>query len=113
MKMRPILTYHRMIEAFNFAAAKVTFLTDPEFDSTINEVRNSNYSFTILFRGEGNISSSNRWAKSRKFKLWTEQPPGSGKCYKWFKNGKKWFNLQLIVQLYALISFFNSACDWQ
>ena len=42
MKMRPLLTYHRMIEAFNFAAAKVTFLTDPEFDSTINEVRNSN-----------------------------------------------------------------------
>ena len=62
--MRPLLTYHRMIEAFNFAAAKVTFLTDPEFDSKINEVRNSNYSLTIHFKGEGNISSSNRWAKS-------------------------------------------------
>lgn len=60
MKKRPILTYHRMIEAFNFAAAKVTFLTDPEFDSTVNKVRNSNYRLIILFRVDGYISSSNR-----------------------------------------------------
>ncbi|XP_078352781.1 glutathione hydrolase 1 proenzyme-like [Oculina patagonica] len=38
MKDRPILTYHRMIEAFNFVAAKETYLTDPRFSDKTNEV---------------------------------------------------------------------------
>ena len=39
MKEHPILTYHRMIEAFNFVAAKETYLTDPDFDNQVNQVR--------------------------------------------------------------------------
>ena len=38
MNERPVQTYHRMIEAFNFAAAKVTYLTDPAFSNKTNEV---------------------------------------------------------------------------
>ena len=38
MKKRPILTYHRMIEAFNFVAAKETYLTDPRFSEKTNKV---------------------------------------------------------------------------
>ena len=32
MKKHPVLTYHRMIEAFNFVAARETFLTDPGYN---------------------------------------------------------------------------------
>ena len=39
MKEHPILTYHRVIEAFNFVAAKQTYLTDPDFDIEVNQVR--------------------------------------------------------------------------
>lgn len=38
MKERPILTYHRMIEAFNFVAAKETYLADPRFSDKTDEV---------------------------------------------------------------------------
>ncbi|KAJ7383857.1 hypothetical protein OS493_025733 [Desmophyllum pertusum] len=38
MKERPILTYHRMIEAFNFVAAKETYLTDPKFSDKTDQV---------------------------------------------------------------------------
>lgn len=41
MKERPILTYHRMIEAFNFVAAKETHLTDPRFSDKTDEVGNT------------------------------------------------------------------------
>lgn len=32
MKKHPVLTYHRMIEAFNFVAARETYLTDPGYN---------------------------------------------------------------------------------
>ena len=38
IKERPTLTYHRMIEAFNFAAARLTYLTDPDFSNKTNLV---------------------------------------------------------------------------
>ena len=41
MKERPILTYHRMIEAFNFVAAKETYLADPRFSDKTDEVGNN------------------------------------------------------------------------
>ena len=41
MKERPILTYHRIIEAFNFVAAKETYLTDPRFSNKTDEVGNT------------------------------------------------------------------------
>ena len=39
IKERPELTYHRMIEAFNFAAAKETYLTDPLFSDKTDQVK--------------------------------------------------------------------------
>ena len=39
IKGRPELTYHRMIEAFNFAAAKETYLTDPLFSDKTDQVK--------------------------------------------------------------------------
>ena len=41
MKERPLLTYHRMIEAFNFVAAKETYLADPRFSDKTDEVGNT------------------------------------------------------------------------
>ena len=41
MRERPILTYHRMIEAFNFVAAKETYLADPRFNDKTDEVGNT------------------------------------------------------------------------
>jgi len=41
MRERPILTYHRMIEAFNFVAAKETYLADPRFSDKTDEVGNT------------------------------------------------------------------------
>jgi len=41
MEERPILTYHRIIEAFNFVAAKETYLTDPRFSNKTDEVGNT------------------------------------------------------------------------
>ncbi|KAL9951555.1 hypothetical protein ACROYT_G044239 [Oculina patagonica] len=38
MKEQPVLTYHRMIEAFNFVAAKQTFLTDPDVNDKVKQV---------------------------------------------------------------------------
>ena len=39
IKERPELTYHRMVEAFNFAAAKETYLTDPLFSDKTDQVK--------------------------------------------------------------------------
>ena len=53
IKERPELTYHRMIEAFNFAAAKETYLTDPRFSDKTNQVKGqriiSNQTVLILY----------------------------------------------------------------
>ena len=42
MKKRPTLTYHRMIEAFNFVAARETYLTDPGYSDKGDEVSGKN-----------------------------------------------------------------------
>ena len=43
MKKHPARTYHRMIEAFNFVAARETYLTDPAFDDKGGEVSNEHF----------------------------------------------------------------------
>ena len=51
VKEKPILTYHRMIEAFNFDAAKRTYLQDPDYSSKVMQVRLKNLTtFTAIMR---------------------------------------------------------------
>ena len=40
-----------MIEAFNFAAAKETYLTDPSFDNKVDQVPTSSFYSTACFLG--------------------------------------------------------------
>ena len=62
MKKRPFLTYHRMIEAFNFAAARETYLTDPKFNSRVTEV--TRLSFRADFCDCGKTNQSNNSGQS-------------------------------------------------
>lgn len=58
MKKRPFLTYHRMIEAFNFAAARETYLTDPRFNSRVTEVTKLSFGGNISVCGRANQSKN-------------------------------------------------------
>ena len=39
LKEKPFFTYHRMTEAFNFNAAKRTYLQDPDYSSKVMHLR--------------------------------------------------------------------------